>query len=155
MAQTETQTGVERRLQTMRVLWAVFLANIGLFALVGYLITQGAEAEAYEAADFSNLLLILFAVGVASVAASFAVRRVFQARAEREQNPVVVQTGLILALVMCEVAALLGLIGLFIDRNPYAYALFALAAVGDLLHFPRREQLLAASYKTAARNAAA
>ncbi|HEX8852028.1 MAG TPA: hypothetical protein VF754_01000 [Pyrinomonadaceae bacterium] len=154
MAQTGTQTSVEQRLTTMRILCIVFLANIGLFALVGYITGQSAGAERDASDGFSNLLLAFFALGVAAVAASFAVRSVFQAKAEREQSQTVVQQGLIMALVMCEVAALLGLVGLFIDGHPYTYLLFVVAAVGDLLHFPRREHLLVASYKTADRNAA-
>jgi hypothetical protein len=43
------------------------------------------------------------------------------------------------------VAALLGLVMLFLLANPLAYLLFAFAVFGDLFHFPRRDQLLAAS----------
>ncbi|HEV2707249.1 MAG TPA: hypothetical protein VGV59_15115 [Pyrinomonadaceae bacterium] len=155
MTQTGKPATVEQRLQTLRILCITFLANIGVFALFGYLTARSRETEEDAATGFSNLLLLFFAAGVASLAASFVVRRVLQSKAEREQNPALVQQALIIALVMCEVGALLGLIGLLIEGNPYAYALFVLAAVGDLLHFPRREQLLAASYKTADRNAAA
>lgn len=155
MTPTGTQATVEQRLQTMRVLCIAFLANIGLFALLGYITGPSAASEGDAGANFSNLLIAFFALGVVSVAASFAVRPAFQARAEREQNLNLVQQGLIIALVMCEAAALLGLIGLFIDGNRYAYLLFVVAALGDIMHFPRREQLLAASYKTTGTSASA
>jgi hypothetical protein len=57
------------------------------------------------------------------------------------------QQGLILAFVFCEVAALFGLMGLFVTGNRYAYALLALGALAIALHFPRRGQLLAAYFK--------
>ena len=37
--------------------------------------------------------------------------------------------------------------GLFVTHNRYAYALLALGALGQLLHFPRRDQLTAAYRK--------
>jgi hypothetical protein len=42
-------------------------------------------------------------------------------------------------------AALFGLAGLFADGNPFAYLLFVVAAAGLVLHFPRREDVAAAS----------
>ena len=58
------------------------------------------------------------------------------------------QAGFILALALCEVAALMGMVALFVTLSKYAYLLFALGALGMLLHFPRREQVEAAFGKT-------
>ena len=57
------------------------------------------------------------------------------------------QTGFILAMVLCEVAALMGLAALFVTLSNYAYLLFALGALGQALHFPRREEVMSAYYK--------
>jgi hypothetical protein len=43
----------------------------------------------------------------------------------------------------------MGLVGVFTTWNDYAYALFALGALGEALHFPTREQVLSAYYKSA------
>jgi hypothetical protein len=58
-----------------------------------------------------------------------------------------VQKGLVIACAMCEVAAVLGLLQRFITGGNGFYLLFFVAVIGIALHFPRREQLEAASYK--------
>jgi hypothetical protein len=70
---------------------------------------------------------------------------VYAKRAVREQSTAHLQTGLIIALALCEMAGLFGLIGLFLDGNPFAYLLFVVSAAGVVLHFPRREDVVAAS----------
>lgn len=135
------------RLRTMRILWAVFLVCIGQFALVGWIARD--EADASEVgANIPPLLYALAAVGLASVVASFVVKSNYYRRAAEGQNPAQLQTGFILAMVLCEVAAILGLVGVFQTQGNHAYALFALAALGEALHFPRREQVQAAYYKS-------
>jgi hypothetical protein len=151
MNRNESDAGIDTRLRTMRILWAVFLLTIGQFLLVLYFADPMTEAERAAASgepapggNPSPLLYLFFALGIAAVGASYVLRQKFYARAERERQPALVHTGLIVALALCEVAALLGLTALFALGNPLAYFLFALAAVGDLFHFPRRDQLLAA-----------
>ncbi|HEX5708001.1 MAG TPA: hypothetical protein VFX96_11935 [Pyrinomonadaceae bacterium] len=142
---------VEKRLRTMRILWAVFLWNVFLFVLLVYVAAddERAESGAGPAPEgIPTLLAVLFAIGLASVALSFVLKPRYFRQAVDEQKPEHVQTGLIVALVLCEVAALLGVVAMFVIGHRYGYLLFALAAVGQMLHYPRREQLLAASYKT-------
>jgi hypothetical protein len=45
---------------------------------------------------------------------------------------------------------MVGLLDFFITRNKYYFVLFVLGAVGIAAQFPRRSDLLAASYKTTA-----
>ena len=150
MNRSEIESGVDTRLRTMRILWAAFVASVGLYALVAYLAAPVNEAGG-AGGEESPLIYIFFALGLSSIAASYLLRQNFYGKAERERQPALVQTGLIVALALCEVAALLGLVALFALGNPLAYSLFVLAVVGQLLHFPRRDQLLAASHKTAGR----
>lgn len=144
---------IDKRLRTMRILWAVFLWNIALFALLVYVVDPPTDAEYAAAAGESApatlppLLAVFFAAGLASVALSFVLKPRHFRRAVDQQRPEHVQTGLILALVLCEAAALLGVAALFVTGSRYGYLLFALAALGQMLHFPRREPLLAASFK--------
>ena len=140
----ESDAGIDARLRTMRILWAAFVASIAVYALIAYLVAPVAEA-CDTLGEESPLIYIFFALGLSSVAASYALRQNFYGKAEREGQPALVQTGLIVALALSEVAALLGLVALFVLRNPLAYSLFALAVIGHLLHFPQRNQLLAAA----------
>lgn len=144
----------ETRLRTMRILWAVFLVTIGLYALIAYFARTPDESPfgtaegggiGAAAGGFSVLLIVFFALGLSEVVASFLVKQYYAQRAVRLQSPAVLQTGFILAAVLCESAALFGLIGLFADGNPAAWLLFVVGAAGLVLHFPRREDVQAAS----------
>ena len=65
----------------------------------------------------------------------------------RTGQPAKFQTGFIIATALCEAAGLLGFVGIFVTHNREAYLLFAIGALGLLLHFPRRDQLAAAYRK--------
>jgi hypothetical protein len=141
--------GPEVRLRTMRILWVMFLITIGLFFLVTRLSRPDGEARAEIAARDSNvtILLVLAVVALSSVVVSFVLRASFYKRAAEQRQPAVLQTGFILAIALCEAAVLLGLVVLFTTWNDYAYGLFALGALGEALHFPRREQVMSAYFK--------
>lgn len=142
----------EARLRTMRIIWAVFLTTVGLYALVAYFAApstpDGGSVRTGEAlgigavsGGLSMMLIVFFALGFSMVVISFLLKLAFTNRAVRERNPALLQTGLILSLVLCEMAGLLAFIGLFADGNRNAYLLFGFSALGILLHFPRREQV--------------
>jgi hypothetical protein len=141
-------SGPNARLRTLRILWVVFLINIGLFVLICRVAAPTYDETAVGDGGLPTLLLALFALGFSAVAASFFVKPGFYRRAAERQEPAQLQTGFVLALVLCETAALFGVVGVFVTRSDYAYVLFALGALGQLLHFPRREQVLSAYYKS-------
>ncbi len=154
MNNTAPEPNLDKRLRTMRILWGAFIWNVGLLAFLVYMVDPPTDAEWSARLDsapepFPTLLIIFFALGVASVGLSFVLKSSFMKKAVSEQRAEHVQTGMIVALVLCEVAALLGFMVLFINGNRYAYLLFVVSVAGQLPHFPRREQLLAASYKSA------
>ena len=136
---------IEARYRTMRILWAALFAAVLLYALLGFIIHP--PAETVTGGEGTTLLAALFAAGISLVIVSFFVKKAFLARAAAEQRVELVQTGYIVALTLCDGAALLGLLALFITLHTYSYLLFAVGAAGMLLHHPRREHLLAASYK--------
>jgi F0F1-type ATP synthase membrane subunit c/vacuolar-type H+-ATPase subunit K len=140
-----TDPGPEGRLRVMRILWAVFLVNVGLFVVVCKVATADSPADA--SGGVPPLLLVLAALSLAAVAVSFPVKAAFYRRAAERQEPGRLQTGFIIALVLCEVAALLGVVAVFVTLNDYSYLLFALGALGEALHFPTREQVLSAYFK--------
>jgi hypothetical protein len=161
MSSPNTHANPEARLRTMRILWAVFLASVCLYALVAYYIASPTLSWSSVQSDgplgsigataggFSTMFIMFFAFGMSTVVASFLLKQAFTKRAIGEQNPALLQTGLILSVALCEMAGLFGFIGLMVDGNPFAYLLFAVSALGILLHFPRREQVFA-TYSTGA-----
>ena len=143
------EQGPEVRLRTLRILWAVFLINVGLFVIVAYFGSQDVDGTAGDEVEgVPPLLYALGAAALSSVAASFFVKASFYRQAAERREPARMQTGFILALALCEAAALLGVVGVFTTRCDYSYALFALGALGMLLHFPSREQVFAPYYKS-------
>ena len=137
--------GLEERLRLMRIIWAMFLFAVVVYAAVGYFAApaEGAERGAVAATRWVLPLLVL--ASVACVLVSIVVKRAFARRAGAERRPELMQSGLIVGVSLCEAAALFGLVGLFVTGDRYSYVLFAVGAVGILLHFPSRERLLAAA----------
>jgi hypothetical protein len=81
------------------------------------------------------------------VVVAIVVKQKFLTQSVEKQEINLVQTGLIVGLALCEAAALFGLMDRVVTGNRYYFVLLLIAAIGMLLHFPRREHLLAASYK--------
>ena len=145
MKSNDQNTSLDARYRTMLILWFALFMNIGVFFVFAVFMTRDAGAARGNATDY--LSVVLLALGTFSVVASFVVKKIFLTRSVDRQDLGLVQQGLIFACAMCEVSALLGLIGLLLTGNREYYILFLIAAGGEAAHFPRRDQLLAASYK--------
>jgi hypothetical protein len=136
---------LNKRYQTLIVLWFAILMNIGVFFLVSFFAGPGNPPTGLPN---SLLTFVLAALGTFLVVLSFAVKRKLLERSVDNQDVNLVQKALVIACAMCEVAALLGLLERFVIRNRDYYLLFLVAAIGTALHFPRRGQLEAATYKS-------
>lgn len=139
---TDPQNNVEVTLRKLRVLWAGGLASLFGF----YVLTMFAERP--EDLEPNNTLFLVFvAIALTTTLASFVVKKQIFKRAEQQQQLDLVQQGFIVAVMMNEVGALLGVFDFFRSDDPY-YVLFIIAACGQLLHFPRRDPILHATYKS-------
>jgi hypothetical protein len=134
---------VELTLRKLRFLW---LATLGSLAGFYVLTLSTARPENLEPND--TLFLILVAGALTTTLVSFVVKKRFFARAEEQQQVQLVQQGFIVASAITEVGALLGVLDYFSFGDRYYFVLFIIAACGQLLHFPRREPVLHATYKT-------
>jgi len=143
MQQRNAQGAVEKRYRVLLIIWAAMLMNISLLALVGYFARP--EAPADDAGGI--VLMVLLLLGLTTVALSFILKKVLLARGESGQKLDSVQVAYVVAFALCESAALFGLVALFVTGNLYSYIGFIVGAVGIMLHIPRRNHLLAASYK--------
>ena len=137
------QETVELRLRTIRTLWIAMLLSIAAyFALTLF---KG-RAEGVE--PNPRLSLILLGVGVASALISFPIKAKLLNRAIELQRVQMVQQTYIVAWAINEVAALLGLLDFFATGDRYYFVLFIVGALGQLLHAPRREDIVNAFGKT-------
>ena len=137
---------LNKRYQTCLSLWFVMMMNIGIFLVISiFAVPTATEMETTPARLFT---IAIAAAATFMVIISFAVKRKVLERSVETQDVTLVQKGLILACAMCEVSAVLGLVERIALRNNDHYVLFAIALIGTALHFPRREQLEAATYKS-------
>ena len=136
-------TNIDQRYRILLVLWFAMLSAVGHYFVVAQF-TQPTEVDSSQ----NNILpIILLGLGVFMVVMSFVVKQRLLAQSVERQEIGLVQTGLIVALVMCETSAILGLVDLFTTGHRHYFILMIIGALGILAHFPRRDHLLAATYK--------
>jgi cellobiose-specific phosphotransferase system component IIC len=137
------QENVELLINKMRVLWLG-----GLGSLLGFIVLTFFTPRSENAEPNDTLFLILVVVGLTATLASFVVKKRFFAKAEEQQQVHLVQQGFMVAMTITEVAALLGVLDYFSTGDRYYYVLFIITACGQLLHYPRREPFLHATFKS-------
>jgi hypothetical protein len=136
---------LDKRHRNMIVLWFALLFNIAVLFLVS--VFAGPPVHEADTPRQSFIIAVITAVGTFLVVISFVVKRKLLEHSVDNQNLDYVQKALIVACAMCEVCAVLGMLELFLIGTRDYFVLFAIAAIGTAFHFPRREQLLAATYK--------
>jgi len=138
------QENIELRLRTMRVVWIAMILNIaGLFLLT--LFVKRRE----DLLPNPTLSIALLGVAVSAVLISFAIKSKLLNRAFEQQQLLMVQQAYVVAFAINEVGALSGLLDFFTTSDRFYYVLLMVGALGQLLHFPRREHVLNASGKPA------
>lgn len=135
------ERAVSARYKLLLIVWAAQMMALLLFFLFALFIFERRE-------EGDNLMFwVLSPLSLMLVAASFVIKQKLFAQAVENQSVAQVQQGLIVAFALCETAGLFGLVLRAATGTSYFYLPFAVAALGLLLHFPRREALMAASFK--------
>ena len=127
----------------MRTLWIALFMSIGLYYALTLFVGRSEEVESN---DMLSLILIL--IGFSTTLISFPIKNKLLARAAEQQQVQLVQQAYIVAWALSEVAALLGMLDFFATGHRHYYVLFIIGALGQLLHFPRREHIINAWSKT-------
>ncbi len=142
-------TKVQARYPKLLVLWFGQLMSIGALVCFSlFLVPETSDIPGTAPAPLVRVLLT--SLGIAFVVISFVVKRKLLNTAIEKQQVDLVQRAFVIAVAMCEASAVLGVIERFVINHRDYYFLFALAAAGIVFHFPRREHLLAATYKASA-----
>jgi hypothetical protein len=144
------KTNVEAAYKTLIILWFALLVSQFMFLVIIFF----TKPEIFRF-DFSKpifgenapVIIALAVLALANFALSFVMKKRSYEQAVTEQKIALVQTGLIIACALCEVISLLGLLLAFAFSYQYFFAWFALGILGIILHFPRRDTVIAASYK--------
>ena len=140
----ELQQQIELRMRTMRTLWLALLLSIGAYFVFLTLFLHRSEEVRSNAA----LSLILAVIAMSSILTSFLIKSRLLSRAIEQQQVSLVQQAYILTWAITEVAALLGMVDFLITNDRYYYGFFLIAACGQLVHFPKREHVENASFKS-------
>jgi F0F1-type ATP synthase membrane subunit c/vacuolar-type H+-ATPase subunit K len=87
--------------------------------------------------DDPGLVRTLLVIALGFTVASFLARNRFETRARDNKMPALGRVGLLLALALCEAAALLGVVVWFVTASPLYYWFLLMGIAGILLHYPK------------------
>ncbi|HKZ78578.1 MAG TPA: hypothetical protein VJ124_09760 [Pyrinomonadaceae bacterium] len=127
----------------MRTLWIAMFLSIGFYYAFTFFAGRSEDVNSN-----STLSLTLVGGALLTTLISFPIKNRLLTRAVEQQQVQLVQQGYVVAWALTEVAALLGLLDFFLTGNRYYYILFIIAACGQLLHFPRREPVINAWFRS-------
>lgn len=147
---SEQKSNVEAQYKTMVIIWAALLMSQVMFVLMLFLTKPNLFKFDFSKpmAGVSGAMVIGFAVAaLTAVGFSFAFRKRLNERAVAAQDTGQVQSGLIIALALCEASSLFGLALAFAFDYQYFFLWIGLGVVGMILHFPKRDELHAASFR--------
>jgi len=129
--------------RVMLILWFALVSCVGIYYVLSLVMQHPPGNDGRS----RIITFVLTAFGTFMTLVSVALRQKFVAQAESKQQPALVQTGLIVGMALCEAAALLGFLDRQVTGNRYYFVLFVVALVGMIFHFPRRNDLMRASYR--------
>ncbi len=143
-------SNVEGQYKTLSIIWfALLMSQFILLAVIFF-----AKPEVFRL-DFSKpplgenpIMPLIFALlAISNLVISFVVRKKYISQAIAEQNTALVQTAMIIGCALCEAVSLFGVVLAFAFSYQYFFLWFALGILGIIFHFPKRDNLIAASYK--------
>lgn len=139
---TPNKENIEARYRSMVIIWIAQIMSVVMF----FVVTQFVDVPDDRAEN--NILSFVFAaVGTFCAIISFIVRAKLLRQSVDKQDLALVQTANIAGRALCEVPAILGVIERFILPGREYLLLLLISALAMLLHYPRRSDLHAASYK--------
>ena len=139
---TPNKDNLEALYRSMVIIWIAQIMSVVMF----FVVTQLVEVPA-ERPENKILSFVFAAVGTFCAIISFVVRARLLRKSVEQQNPALVQTANIAGRALCEVPAILGVIERFVLPGQEYLLLLLISALAMVLQFPRRADLLAASYK--------
>ena len=129
---------VDERYRTLLILWVGLCMSLIIYlAFIHFMPTVSAPNK--------KLTLLLNTAGLVPVATSFLIKQVLIGKAIESQRVEQVHAAYIVSWALCEVAGLLGFFDNRATGSKYYYVGFAIAGMGMLAHFPRKQPLVDAS----------
>lgn len=143
-------TSIEQQYKTSVIIWAAILFS--QFLLLVVIFFAKPEVFRFDAAkpilgDKPAMTIMFAALAIMNVAMSFVLRQRSVKKAIDTQTPALVQQGIVVGAALCEAVSLLGVAMAFAFSYQYFFVWFVVGILGMLLHFPKRDDFIAAGYK--------
>ena len=136
---------IEVRLRSMRTLWFAMLMSIVMWYVFTLIATRPPDL-----APNNTLLLVFVGAALVTTLISFPIKSWLLNKAIDQQQVQMVQQAYVVGFAVTEVGALLAILDFFLTGDRYYYVMLIIAACGQLLHAPKREHLVNASFKRTA-----
>jgi F0F1-type ATP synthase membrane subunit c/vacuolar-type H+-ATPase subunit K len=140
----------EKACQTMFMIWSALLSSQFMFVVIVFFARPDLlkfDLNKPLLGDNAMIVIALAAFAFVDLVISVVLRKKFIERAVTEQNIGLVQTGMIVGCALAEAISLFGLLLAFVFDYQYFFLFSILGVIGILLHFPKRSDVHAASYK--------
>jgi drug/metabolite transporter (DMT)-like permease len=135
---------IELRLRTMRTLWLAMLMSIVMYYVFTLFASRPPDRE-----QNTTIFLVLVSAAVLATLISFPIKNALLKKATDQQQLQLVQQAYIVAWAVTEVGGLLAILDFFLTGDRYYYVMLIIGGCGQLLHAPKREHLVNASFQRA------
>lgn len=135
----EIEAKVAARFRVFLMLWAAIFISVSTLTILAFVIPGRGTPNPL-------LSYALAAAGVTMFGASFLLKQALAQRAIDKSDIAGLQSAHVVSLALCESPAIFGLVNHLVTGSKITWLLFAVAAVGILMHFPNREQIRNVSY---------
>jgi hypothetical protein len=136
----QVEAKVEARHKVFLIVWFALFVSVMLFVVL--VLVAGSKGTPNPTLSYA-----LLGIGSITVLVSFLLKQQMVTKAINHNDIAALQSAHIMSLALCESAALFGVLDRFITGSQTSWFLFAVAVIGILLHFPRKDHIRAVSYK--------
>ena len=136
----QAEEKVAARYRVILILWIAILTSVGVMFALALLIPSSGSAN-------QTMNLALLGIGFMTVTTSLVLKQQMVKKAIETQQVSALLNAYIIGFALSESAAIFGLIDHFATGSGYYRFAFIMAAIGMLLHFPKKDHLRAVSFK--------
>ncbi len=136
----EAESKVAARYRVILILWIAMLVSLGVLLVLALVLPGSGRAN--QMLSFS-----LLGIGLVAVIVSVLVKQSLLRQSIEKQQLAPLLNAYVISFALCEAAGIFGLLDHFVTGSHYYCIAFAVAAVGMLLHFPKKDHVRAAMYQ--------
>ncbi len=143
------EKNIDQALMTLMIIWfALVVSQILFLAMLFFIKPELFNFDLSRPVFGPNgvIYAILGVVALSNLGLSFGLRKKYINRSVTERNILLIQTGMIIGCALCESVSLIGVFVAIAYSYPYFFVFSGLGILGTILHYPRRSDLVAATF---------